>query len=167
MVKEGTVTINTYSWSVYGSEDTDELAPYIGPGGVLQASEGALYIIPSPVYSIDVYLENFGFSVDFVFIGADNGVTGVTENIAPGSGILRFTGGPTSYVLIVHAGEAVGVNTGDNVSITLESGLVLGEIMPMMIIVMMMAMIMPMMSEAVGGPKKQPPAPKLLPEKGV
>lgn len=42
---------------------------------------------------------------------------------------------------------------------------ILTVIMPMMIMVMMMAMIMPIMGEAVSGLEKQPPAPKLLPER--
>jgi len=140
MISQGSITVNSASWAIYASEDQAELAQYIGVGGALPVNTGALLILPSPVWSIDVYSNMLGFSVDCVFIGGDGTVLEVIRNIIPGSGNYRYSGSPISYVLTVHANEAMSIHVGDTASITFPKS-ALEQLMPLVAIVLVLGMV--------------------------
>lgn len=115
MPGQATVTIRDKQWAVSVATTADELAQGLKGVESIPAGTGMLFDVGTDQI-ITVNTEGMLFPIDGIFISSDLKVTEMTFNMIPeefGTASL-----PARYYLEVNAGEVVGIEDGDDVTIT-------------------------------------------------
>ena len=140
------VTIGTQSWAVtLASSSADLLAGLSGVASI-DAQTGMLFDMATDQDVITINMASMLFNLDIVFINSSGTVVGVLRDVAPGDeAVFDAAGGDGArYFLEINAGEAADVSVGDLAAIDIDTpstGLDLGFLMSMAVIVMMAGMM--------------------------
>lgn len=91
-----------------------------GLGGYasLDTDQGMLFIFPRPT-SVNFWMEDMKFSLDFVWMSSDHTIVGITSNISPDTYPASFPSpGKVQFVLELNAGAATqfGLKVGDRLA---------------------------------------------------
>lgn len=115
MPGSATVTINDKQWAVDVAASPSELAAGLGGVASIAANTGMLFDLGSE-QTVQVTTEPMLFNIDIIFISEDLKVVDVVSDVAPGYLLTEDT--PVRFFLEVNAGEAEGIEAGDDVQIT-------------------------------------------------
>jgi len=162
MPGQAVVSIKDKQWSVSVASTYAELV--IGLGGVesIPAGTGMLFDLGSDHSFIQIDMTRILFPLDIIFINSTRGVVGVLRNVQPGETDVRFeaitTPGARCF-LEVNAGEAEGIEYGDDVVIqglAQAAQLDISSLTNFMLIAVVLVMMMKVASRALEAPEEQP-----------
>jgi|TARA_Y100000310_G_C20684427_1_gene818054 uncharacterized membrane protein (UPF0127 family) len=84
----------------------------------IPSGTGMLFSYHAPYPPQSFWMRGMLFSIDIIFIGPDNTVTGVVRNLpvpTPDKGMPKFSSfSPVKYALEVNSGESEGIKKGDS-----------------------------------------------------
>jgi len=118
MPGEAIVTIKDKQWSCSVTSTPAELATGLSGVPIIPPGTGMLFVLPQEQI-VTVTAEGMLFPLSIIFIGDNLQVTEVARILAPGD--TGTTGLPCRYFLEVNAGEADGIEAGDQVAIAFST----------------------------------------------
>lgn len=150
MPGQAVVTIGTKQWTVPLATTLAELTSGLGGISAIPAGSGMLFDLGSDQIA-QVTTVPMLFSIDIVFINSLLEVVDLAESIAPGYVVASSQ--PARYFLEVNAGEASGVEVGDEVGVqVLEqpvAGIDMSTIVQGIVIIMMLGMMIKVMGRTL------------------
>jgi len=135
MPGQATVTIKDKQWSVVVASALAELTAGLSGVESIPPGTGMLFDLGYDQKFIQIDMTRMLFPLDIIFINSTQGVVGVISNVEPGmreAGLHNELLPGARCFLEVNAGEAEGVEIGDNVDIqgyTQPAAIDLGSIM--------------------------------------
>jgi len=164
MPGQAIITINGKQWNVVVANTLTELQT--GQSGVesIPPQTGMLFDLGYDYKTIQIDMTQMLFPLDIIFINSTQGVVGVMHNVQPGETDVRLENeilpGARCF-LEVNAGEAEGIEVGDNVNIqgyTQPAQLNIGSLIGIIGVIVMGIMMFKALAEPKERPKL-PPAP--------
>lgn len=141
---EATVTIGTSTWQCSLAQTPGELSQGLSGIASIPAETGMLFDLGFDYEEISINMNDMLFNLDIIYINSQQGVVGTSLNVAPGDEEAFDAAGGLGarYFMEVNAGEGIGVEVGDAVSIDTPSGLLsnMGLIISSIIMVGMMGL---------------------------
>jgi len=116
---QGIVTIREKQWSVSIAVTTHEIIGGLSAIPAIDVNTGMLFDLTHNRDEIVINMQEMLFPLDIVFVHGSQGVVGVALNVEPKENIT-FTADNNlgaRYFLEINAGEAEGINIGDDVMI--------------------------------------------------
>jgi uncharacterized membrane protein (UPF0127 family) len=165
MPGQAVVTINGKQWSVSVANTYAELTSGLSGVESIQPQTGILFDLGYDQSQIDIDMSEMLFPLDIIFINSTQGVRGVMSDVQPGEIDVRFEATTTPgarFFLEINAGEAEGIEVGDNVNIqgyTQPTQLDFSSLMNFMLIMVVVVMMFKMVGKALEPPKERPKLP--------
>lgn len=115
------VVVNGRAWECLLAQSLAELSTGLSGVASIDPNTGMLFDLGTDMSSIGIYTDELLFNVDIVYVNSEQGVVGISLNVAPGDEeeFEAGVGEPGArYFMEVNAGEANDVGVGDSVTIT-------------------------------------------------
>ena len=165
MPGQATVTIGDKQWSVSVANTYAELTSGLSGVESIPPQTGMLFDLGYDQSQIDINMSQMLFPLDIIFINSTQGVRGVMSDVQPGEIDVRFEATTTPGArcfLEVNAGEAQGIEVGDDVAIqgyAQPTQLDISSLMNFMLIMVVVVMMFKMVGKALESPKERPKLP--------
>jgi uncharacterized membrane protein (UPF0127 family) len=164
MPGQAIVTIRDKQWTCSVANTFTELTSGLSGVESIQPQTGILFDLGYDQSQIDIDMSEMLFPLDIIFINSIQGVRGVMSDVQPGEIDVRFEATTTPgarFFLEVNAGEAEGIEVGDDVAIqgyAQPTQLDISSLMNFMLIMVFVVMMFKMVGRAL-----EPERPKLPP----
>jgi len=164
MPGQAVVTINGKQWSVSVANTYAELTSGLSGVESIQPQTGILFDLGYDQSQIVIDMSQMLFPLDIIFINSTQGVVGVSQNCEPGLDVyLENEQLPGARCFLeVNAGEAEGIEVGDDVAIqgyAQPTQLDISSLMNFMLIMVVVVMMFKMVGKALEPPKERPKLP--------
>jgi uncharacterized membrane protein (UPF0127 family) len=161
MPGQAVVTIKEKQWICSVANTFTELATGLSGVESIQPQTGMLFDLGYDQKHIDIDMSQMLFPLDIIFINSTQGVVGVMNNIEPPlpATLDNEVLPGARFFLEVNAGEAEGIEVGDDVAIqgyAQPTQLDISSLMNFMLIMVAVVMIFKMVGRALEEPKERP-----------
>ena len=166
------VQINGKQWTCSVANTYIELVTGLSGMPSIPSGTGMLFDLGYDYKTIQIDMTGMLFPLDIIFINSTQGVVGVMQNVEPGETDVRLENeqlpGARCF-LEVNAGEAEGIEDGDNVAIqgyAQPTQLDVSNLMNYMVIMVFVVMMFRMVDKALELPEERTKLPPVKPPPG-